>query len=74
MLNELLKKFVRLYPIYFAILIIYWVISPSLHEGPVWYVYENQAAVCNSRWWAAMLLIDNWFTAHCYPGGWFVQA
>lgn len=72
--TQLLKKFLRLYPIYIGIVIIYWLISPSLHQGPVWYVYENQTAVCNSKWWATVLLIDNWFSNNCYAGAWFIQA
>lgn len=31
------RKMRRLYPLYLLIVIIYWLVSPSLHAGPVWY-------------------------------------
>ena len=33
------RKLLRLYPIYIAVVLIYWQISPVLHGGPVWFVY-----------------------------------
>ena len=54
-------KVIRWVPLYWAIVIIYWQISPSLHAGPIWYEYEEQAAVCNSAWWRVLFFIDNWF-------------
>jgi peptidoglycan/LPS O-acetylase OafA/YrhL len=35
------RKFVRLYPLYIVVLVIYWVVSPALHVGPIWYVYQQ---------------------------------
>jgi peptidoglycan/LPS O-acetylase OafA/YrhL len=66
-------KLIRLYPLYIVVLIIYWGVSPSLHVGPVWYVYQEEAQVCSTAWWRVLLLIDNWFSQGCYPVLWFVQ-
>ena len=68
------KRIGRLYPLYLAVLLIYWCITPSLHMGPVWYKYQEEVAVCNHSWWRVLLLIDNWFENSCYPSLWFVQA
>lgn len=67
------KRLARLYPLYIVVFLIYWCISPALHAGPVWYKYQEQAAVCNSSWWRVLLMIDNWFSEGCYPALWFVQ-
>lgn len=53
---------------------IYWQISPTLHSGPVWYEYSNEVAVCNTRWWQALLFIDNWFENGCYNFAWYIPA
>lgn len=66
-------RMVRLYPLYIAVFLIYWLITPGLHAGPVWYVYEDEVATCNSQWWSVVLMIDNWFPNGCYEGLWFVQ-
>ena len=67
------RKLARLYPLYIAVLFIYWCISPSIHTGPVWYEYQEDAAICNHSWWKVLLLIDNWFEESCYSALWFVQ-
>lgn len=69
------RKLYRLYPLYIAIFLIYVCISPSMHSGPVWYVYENEVAYCQKYWWSSLLLIGNWWgTKQCFPGGWFVES
>ena len=35
------KKLLKLYPLYWAVILMYWQISPSWHGGPVWYEYEK---------------------------------
>ena len=67
------RRFARLYPFYLAVWIIYWLVSPGLHAGPVWFVYEEAAGVCDGSWWRVLLMVDNWFGEGCYPGLWFVQ-
>lgn len=62
----------RLYPLYIAAILIYWTITPSLHGGPVWYVYQREASQCNQSLWKAFLLVDNWFSGSCYDFAWFV--
>lgn len=68
------RKLYRLYPTYLAMLIIFALITPSCHAGPVWYVYEDQAALCKQYWWSSLLLFGNWFSRQCFAGGWFVEA
>lgn len=68
------RKLYRLYPVYVAVLLVFCTITPSVHSGPVWYVYEDQAAVCRSAWWRSLLLIGNWWSQQCFAGGWFVEA
>lgn len=34
-------KLLRLYPLYIVVLVIYWGISPALHAGPIWYIYQE---------------------------------
>lgn len=54
-------KLLRLYPLYIVVLAIYWGITPGLHAGPVWFVYQEEADICNASWWKVFLMIDNWF-------------
>lgn len=37
-----LKKLLKLYPSYLAIIVVYWAITPSLHAGPLWNVYLGE--------------------------------
>lgn len=73
LLKALGRKVLRLYPLYFLAIIIYWFVTPALHAGPLWVVYEQQVDQCQSAWWRALLLIDNWFPNGCYNFAWFVQ-
>lgn len=73
LIKTIAKRFARLFPLYLAVFVIYWLVTPGLHAGPVWFVYQEEAAVCNSHWWKVILLIDNWFPNSCYPALWFVQ-
>ena len=66
-------RMARLYPVYISVFLIYWCITPALHCGPVWYVYQDNVDVCDSSWWKVLLMIDNWFNQSCYPMLWFVQ-
>ena len=62
LMQAIVDKVARLYPLYLATLLIYWLVSPGLHAGPVWFVYEEQVAVCDGSWWKVLLMIDNWFS------------
>jgi len=74
LLGLTLRKIKKLYPLYLCAIIIYWTISPSLHSGPVWHIYEQEAMQCNVSWWKALLLIDNWFAGDsCYEFSWFIS-
>jgi peptidoglycan/LPS O-acetylase OafA/YrhL len=73
LLGEIWHKLVRLYPLYAVTVAIYWGVSPALHAGPVWYVYQQEAQFCRRGWWRVLLLIDNFFSESCYPALWFVQ-
>jgi len=55
-------------------ILIYWQITPSLHAGPIWYEYQSEAKVCNSKWWQSLLFIDNWFENGCYNFAWYIPA
>ena len=71
----LLKKIVRLYPLYFFSLVYFWIINPAINTGPVWHIYQQEAELCSTNWWRSLLLIDNLFgDNHCFKGSWFVQA
>lgn len=67
------RKLLRLYPIYIVCLVIFWVIVPSLHSGPVWMVYKDEVTNCNSVWWRNVLMIDNFFSEGCFNFSWWVQ-
>lgn len=68
------RKLIKLYPTYFVVLIVYWFVTPSLHSGPLWNVYQDQVQQCNSSWWRSIIMIDNWFTDGCFNFSWYVQA
>ena len=74
LLMHLGKKMLRLYPLYLGIVLIYWQVSPTLHGGPVWYHYMDDAERCGWTWWRALLLIDNWWEEGCYDFAWYVPA
>ena len=54
LMQAIVDKVARLYPLYLATLLIYWLVSPGLHAGPVWFVYEEQVAVCDGSWWKVL--------------------
>jgi peptidoglycan/LPS O-acetylase OafA/YrhL len=63
----------KLYPLYFATILIYWTVTPTLHAGPLWNVYKDNVEECNSTWWRSLLMIDNWFVDGCFNYSWYVQ-
>ena len=74
LLKLFLSKVTKLIPLYWAVIAIYWQVTPALHAGPVWYEYQGEAAVCNGAWWRVLLFIDNWFENGCYDFGWYIPA
>ena len=63
----------KLYPTYLITIIIFWIVGPTLHAGPLWPVYTQNANNCNSNWWRSFLMIDNYFAEGCYSYSWYVQ-
>ena len=70
-----IRKIIRLYPIYVVCLLIYYFVIPSLHAGPIWFVYTDEIGHCSSSFWANLLLINNLLSSHdCYGFSWWVAA
>jgi hypothetical protein len=44
-----------------------------MHAGPLWNHYLEQNQQCNTTWWRALILIDNWWTNGCFSFSWYVQ-
>lgn len=66
-------KLLRLYPIYIVALVIYAVIVPAFHNGPMWKIHEEDLKHCSTGWWRNILMIDNFFQDGCFEFAWWVQ-
>ena len=64
---------VKLYPLYLVVMFVYWFITPALHAGPLWNVYNDEVEQCYSSWWRSLLMIDNWFADGCFNYSWYIQ-
>lgn len=67
------KKLIKLYPVYFVVILVYWAVSPTLHAGPLWNVYQDTVGQCSYSWWRSLIMIDNWFVDGCFNYSWYVQ-
>ena len=54
-----LKRFLRLTPIYFFILLFYLKIFPLLNSGPFLNLLDTDINFCNTYWWTNLLYINN---------------
>ena len=70
-----LKRFLRLTPIYFFILLFYLKIFPLLNSGPFWNLLDTDINFCNTYWWTNLLYINNLYPSgsqECYPVTWYL--
>ncbi|KRX06233.1 hypothetical protein PPERSA_06115 [Pseudocohnilembus persalinus] len=70
------QRFLRVWPIFFIILIIYNQIYYHLGSGPIWNLQENELENCDSYMWGNMFFIDNLisvFTWKCFGHSWYIS-
>lgn len=77
--RALLRKFLRIAPIYYAVFLIGWGMYPEMAAGPIWYKGSLMFETCRSDWWAVLLMSGNlypYFTAPnegCFYWGWIID-
>jgi hypothetical protein len=76
-LHLLLKRYLRLAPIYYLIFFWGWQVGPYLNEGPCWFTYEKGFNNCGQYWWSVLTFTINLFPSYaianegCYFWGWY---
>jgi hypothetical protein len=77
--KALLRKILRIGPIYYAIFFIGWGLFPRVSAGPIWYKNGMMFETCNEDWWAVLLFSGNlypYFSAPnegCFYWGWIID-
>lgn len=69
------KRFLRLTPTYFFILLMYLKILPQLDSGPFWNLLNTDIEFCSSYWWTNLLYINNLYPSGsqgCYAVTWYL--
>lgn len=71
-----IHRFIRIWPAYVFCILIFWRIAPLIGNGPIWFMYVNQANQCDDTAWKNMLFIDNIARTdqenYCFLWGWYL--
>jgi peptidoglycan/LPS O-acetylase OafA/YrhL len=59
-LEIIFHRWLRLWPLYIIILLLYWKVSIYFAKGPLWIFYAEQAQSCETSWIHNLFLMDNW--------------
>ena len=74
----IIHRVLRLWPTLALCLLFWWKLTPYVTSGPIWNEFvEGYISVCEDRWWANLLFIDNYFntfsTGYCLSWGWYLS-
>jgi len=73
LLKVYFHRWIRLWPTYVIVILLFWKVAPFLSSGPAWFQFVNASKTCDAHWWKNFLLIDNLFGTpvnnHCMPWG-----
>jgi peptidoglycan/LPS O-acetylase OafA/YrhL len=70
-----MKRFLRLTPLYFFILLFYINIFPLMDSGPFWNLLNTDLNTCKKYWWHNLLYINNLYSSSnqdCYAVSWYL--
>jgi peptidoglycan/LPS O-acetylase OafA/YrhL len=79
LLGFLLKRAIRIWPVYGAAIMSYVFLAPLLGKGPFWYLIERLASNCRSHWWTNLLFVSNFvpgsdnFVSECMGWTYFLS-
>jgi len=66
-------RFIRLWPTYIFVLLVFWKVAPFMTSGPIWFQFVNFSQSCDGSWWKNLLFLDNIFPGpvnqHCMIWG-----
>jgi hypothetical protein len=60
----ILRKYLRIAPVFYTIFFLGWVAGAFLHSSqssPQWYLYQSLYQDCDRYWWSQLLFLGNWF-------------
>ncbi|EGG16462.1 hypothetical protein DFA_09000 [Cavenderia fasciculata] len=57
-LKYVVHRFIRLSPLYFFMLFVFWKLSPQFGFGPWWFGYNAVTFGCDQYWWTNLLYIN----------------
>ncbi|EFA78371.1 transmembrane protein NRF-6 [Heterostelium album PN500] len=71
-----LHRYIRLSPLMYFLLFVYWKLMPMFGSGPMWYQFAQSLDVCDQYWWTNLLYINNLhpstLTQECFAWGWYL--
>lgn len=72
-------RFVKFIPLLGMVLIFSLFLLPFLGSGPIWKLYQDVMAPCETYWWTVLLQVNNIyptasFDDKCMPWAWFIPA
>lgn len=72
-----LRRYLRLAPIYYLVYLFGWQLGPFLGSGPCWFTYEKGFANCSNYWWSVFTMTINFVPRYvianegCFFWGWY---
>lgn len=70
LLLKIVRRFLRLWPIYLISLFINWSVIPLIGSGPLWPLLINYPKVYCSKFMTHIFMISNFFESKCYNWLW----
>lgn len=71
-------RFLRLYPAYIVMVLIYWQLIPFTGSAPMWSAFTDITGSCDDNIWKNLLLVNNFAysgsTIPCFQWGWVVAS
>ncbi|XP_034937796.1 nose resistant to fluoxetine protein 6-like [Chelonus insularis] len=73
--HRIIKRFVRLTPVYMLIIGIAWMYYNWITRNSVFEISENQLETCATYWWRNLLYINNFFSYKdvCFLWSWYLS-
>lgn len=75
----ILRKFLRLAPVYWFIFFVSWVVFPNMGAGPIWFGSRGMFLDCSKYWWTQLLFVSNIFpyfnapNEGCFFWGYYIE-
>ncbi|EGG15625.1 hypothetical protein DFA_10467 [Cavenderia fasciculata] len=75
-MKYLLHRFIRLSPLYYFVLFVFWQLSPQFGSGPFFFGYDAITKSCDANWWTNLLYINTLYPptmlTECFGWSWYL--